>query len=164
MVSCEYLFWSWHESIFKICCLKSGFYQWQDLCFFYSFWICWKMANFEGLWWPNHLTYIDLWGIKWKIISISFIWYLVSQFLTTGTGTERLQEKVAWSCEPQKVDISPVLSYSTPDPSRGKRAKSTNIYTWNFFQKHMHFSGKRRSLFHKLSKQTPKSLFSLATP
>ena len=26
---------------------------------------------------------------------------------------KKLQEKVAWSCEHQKVDISPVLSYST---------------------------------------------------
>ena len=26
----------------------------------------------------------------------------------------KVQEKVAWSCEHQKVDISPVLSYSTP--------------------------------------------------
>ena len=94
LVTCEYLFWSWHESIFKICCLKSGFYQWQDLCLFWLFfWIFGKMANFEGLWWPNYLTYMGLCGTIWKIISISFIWYLINQFLTTGTATERYRKK-----------------------------------------------------------------------
>ena len=81
--------------------------------FFDAFRFFGKNANFVGLWRPNHLTYIALWGIKRNIISIYFIWYLKCQFLTTGTGTERLREKVTWSCEPQKVDISPVLSYST---------------------------------------------------
>ena len=49
----------------------------------------------------------------------------------------------------------PLGSYACSDQKRGKRAKSTNIYTYNFFQKPMHFSGKRRRQFHQLSKETP---------
>ena len=58
---------------------------------FLCFPLFWK--NGPGLWWPLLLTYMNLWGILWKITFISFIWYLVSQFLTAGNATEWCRKK-----------------------------------------------------------------------
>ena len=49
-------------------CEKGAFFSLLD--------IFGKMLNFAGLWCPNHLTYIDSWGIIGKIIFVSFIWYV----------------------------------------------------------------------------------------
>ena len=117
LVSCEYLFWSWHESIFKICCLKSGFCQWQDLCLFWLFLNFWK----NGQLWRTLVTKpLDLHGLMgYHMKDNIHIFHLVPNKSVSDHWNcyRKVQEKVAWSCEHQKVNISPVLSYSTSERS-----------------------------------------------
>ena len=51
-----------------------------------------KTLDFERLYYRNHLTHMSLWGISRKILSISFIWYLVVLFVTNSLVTNGLQK------------------------------------------------------------------------
>ena len=116
LVSCEKIFWSWFESILNICCQKLGFHQWQDLCLSWHFSIFRKN---DQLWGTLVIKPLDLHGlIGYHMKDSIHIFHLVPCKPVSDHWNyhKKVQEKVAWSCEHQKVDISPVLSYSTRRP------------------------------------------------
>ena len=139
LVSCEYLFWSWHESIFKICCLKSGFYQWQDLGLFLLFLKFWK----NGQLWRTLVTKpLDLHGLMgYHMKDNIHIFHLVPNKSVSDHWNcyRKVQEKVAWSCEHQKVDLSPVLSYSTLQLKYINLTKEGTEKKWTALFKHLLF-------------------------
>ena len=113
LVSCENLFWSWLESILNICCQKLGFHQRQDLCLSWHFLIFRKNGQ---LWGTLVIKPLDLHGlIGYHMKDNIHIFHLVPCKPVSDHWNyhKKVQEKVAWSSEHQKVDISPVLSYST---------------------------------------------------
>ena len=53
---------------------------------------CQKPPYFGKALWPNHAVKIKLLGIIWKIMNISFIWYLEVWCVLTGLATTRSQK------------------------------------------------------------------------
>jgi len=71
-VSCLYIYWSPNERTLKKVVKKVIFSSWDKLPFSEK---CQNPPNFEQVLLPNHWTYNGLWGILWKTITRSFIWY-----------------------------------------------------------------------------------------
>ena len=60
-----------------------------------------NIPNFAGLWYQNHLTHRDSWGIIGKIMYVAFIWYLVWPLVCSQLHLE----KVASSYHPSKYSF-----------------------------------------------------------
>ena len=97
LVSCQYPDFSRNGSHLKKSFRKVEFLHWVKLVNFHHFLLLEKMPDFERLQYPNHWTHRKLRGISVKIMSISFIWYLVVHCMTTGLVTGMLW-KLASSC------------------------------------------------------------------
>ena len=121
LVSGEYLFWSWSESILRISCQKLGFYQWQDMCLLWRFLILRKNGQLCGTLVTKPLDLHRLMGYHMKDNILIFLLVPSKPVSDHWNCHRKVQEKVAWSCEHQKVDISPVLSYSTTQHLESKQ-------------------------------------------
>ena len=87
LVSCVYLNLPLNNSLSKRSDQKVEFHRFLKMVTFQQFWPSWKNA---WLWMavvPNRLAYSKVWGVSGKIISISFIWYLVVVCVTTSLVT-----------------------------------------------------------------------------
>ena len=87
LISCHYLNSSSNSIVLKKSFRNNRILPLAEIAHFQHFLSFEKALDFRRLLQTNHFTHMALWGISRKILSISFIWYLVVLCVTNSLVT-----------------------------------------------------------------------------